>query len=373
MFYLRSALWFAALFLISLSSPAISLLTNYFNQPESVVFDPLRNRYLVSNKGNGNIIALTPDGTQSVFFSSLGSVRGMVNVHDTLFVASDSGVVGIDMETSAILMTITLPGMQFLNDICADSSGNLYVSDSQANKIFLVDVSIQTGSSLIIAGVPGCNGLLYRQSTNSLLVCLWNYPGKIQEIDLNTLTMSTLIETGLDGCDGLAVDEAGYIYISSFNEGTIYRYDPMFVFPGELVSQGHEAPADIFYNIPFNILAVPNFNGNSVDLLMVGPVTGEEVHPFQDPDNSNSFRLFNFPNPFNGHTTISLSIPREEIITLVIIDYSGKKVASLIQQGLVAEGHYRYPVATDLNPGIYWIVLTAESGTRLLRKIMVTA
>ncbi len=44
---------------------------NLLNNPESVVFDQLRCRYLVSNWGDGNIVSIDSLGNQAFFLTSL--------------------------------------------------------------------------------------------------------------------------------------------------------------------------------------------------------------------------------------------------------------------------------------------------------------
>ncbi len=358
------------LFFIVLTTQGISILQNYFNQPESVVYDHLRNRYLVSNKGNGNIIELDNNGNQSIFKTGLISSRGMVIVDDMLYVACDLGVVGLDIETARIRMIIPIPGMQFLNDICADASGNLYVSDSDASKIFKVDVSSQRASALISKGVSGCNGLVYKEQSNSILVCLWSYPGTIREIDLTTLEIETVAQTYLDGCDGLTIDGSGYIYVSSFISGSVYRYDPKFLMPREIISAGHEGPADICCNTLENLVIIPNFDDHSVEFIPVAPVVIPD--DLKTDSGQMDMALSNYPNPFSSKTTISFYLPEDKILSLNLVDHSGRPVSKLIDHRLYSQGTHRIHFSTNsLNPGVYWLFLTTNQGERKSRKIVV--
>lgn len=252
---------------------------NLFNQPESVVFDVKYDRYLVSNKGDGSIVQVntidahetvgTPSPVFEYFNTELSSIRGMHILNDTLFVASDSGVVGFDLVTAAKVMTVKIAEASFLNDITSDSKGFLYVSDSSASKIFKVDPALHTYSIFVGSGLPSPNGLLHDENNNRLIVCTWQFKAPIFEVSLDTGTVNQLIKTGLHNLDGLAFDSNGFIYVSSWGTNSVYRYDPDFNHPPVQVSKGHKGPADISYNEQDNLIAVPNFNANRVDYIEV--------------------------------------------------------------------------------------------------------
>jgi xylan 1,4-beta-xylosidase len=61
----------------------------------------------------------------------------------------------------------------------------------------------------------------------------------------------------------------------------------------------------------------------------------------------------NFPNPFNGSTTISFSLPSKSEVSLKIFDISGREVASLVD-GKRASGEHRVNwIASSVSSGIY--------------------
>ena len=93
-----------------------------YNNPESVVYDSVRNRYLVSNVGGGNIVQVNSDGSTSYFSTVLTRTLGMVIIGDTLYVADITGVVGFDLSTSQRIRTIPISGMDILNDITTDGT-----------------------------------------------------------------------------------------------------------------------------------------------------------------------------------------------------------------------------------------------------------
>lgn len=250
---------------------------DFFKNPESVVFDEPRDRYLVSNKGNGKIVQVNTidrnEGPQTAapifeFFSEeLTSIRGMTILNDTLYVACNAGVVGFDLITATRVMTVEIAEAAFLNDITSDSDGMLYVSDSSGHKIFKVDPLLETYTIFVGSGLNSPNGLLYDEQNNRLLVATWRFNAPIFEVDLDTGAVNEILKTGLTNLDGLAFDSEGNVYVSTWGNNSVYRFDPDFSLPGERISQGHKGPADISYNAKDNLIAIPNFNSHRVDYL----------------------------------------------------------------------------------------------------------
>ena len=86
---IRSVLLIAVIGILAIPLTAES--QNLLNNPESVVFDSLQNRYLVSNWGNGAIVEIDSTGAQSYFSVALAHVAGLHIVGDTLWAASNNG------------------------------------------------------------------------------------------------------------------------------------------------------------------------------------------------------------------------------------------------------------------------------------------
>ena len=86
-----------------------------------------------------------------------------------------------------------------------------------------------------------------------------------------------------------------------------------------------------------------------------------------------------FPNPFNGETTITVGVPRMENpvpVTLSLYSIHGARIATLLRDTSLSPGFHRFRwEGTDAhhNPvasGIYFLVLTAGDGHRLVQKII---
>jgi sugar lactone lactonase YvrE len=252
--------------------------------PESAVYDAARNRYLVSNYSNGAIIAIDETGTQSVFTGAKASSAGLHIVGDTVYVGCGSqGVAGYNLETAALVMDVIIPGSVLLNDIDADTSGNLYVSDPYANRIYRISLSDHS-YSILLDPIPWPNGLAFDAQSNRLLACT-SITRFIYSINPEDGSYFGLANVGVGHLDGLAFDNAGNLYVSAQGPDAVYRYESTFLEPIKLISKGHNAPADICYDRLNEILVVPNILGHTVDfidfsqpdLFLVGQVVSESV------------------------------------------------------------------------------------------------
>ncbi|MEJ2495531.1 MAG: hypothetical protein P8Y79_14535, partial [Ignavibacteriaceae bacterium] len=173
-------------------------LDNLLNNPESVVFDSLNNRYLVSNWADGNIVVINSWGQQEYFNTELEQTAGLHIVENILYVASsigvNTGIIGFDLLTGTIVFDVDITEKQLLNDITSDNSGNLYVSDCEADKIFKVNISNMTYSIFVESGLGYPNGIYFDKYNNRLLVLNGELPyNPIIAVNLTDSSVSTIV------------------------------------------------------------------------------------------------------------------------------------------------------------------------------------
>ncbi|MBN2105643.1 SMP-30/gluconolactonase/LRE family protein [bacterium] len=240
---------------------------NLLDNPESVAYDAKRDRYLVSNKGSGHIIAIDNRKRMKLVNKSEPSVRGLQVLGDRLYAVSDRGVAIIDLVSGETVRVIKIYGARFLNDITVDDQGNLYVSDMAGNKIYRIRLRDYYISILTAEHLVKPNGLLYDGENKRLLVCSMRPSSPIQAVDCQTGVVTTVLNTFLSNLDGLARDAAGFVYFSSWTNGAVYRIDLKKRSAPELVSKNHDGPADIFIRKVADVLVVPNFRSNTVDFV----------------------------------------------------------------------------------------------------------
>jgi len=262
-----------SIFTILLLFPALLSGQNLLNEPESVVYDSLYNRYLVSNWGDGNIIEIDMDGNQAVFCTLTGSSLAGLHIDgEILFAAANDGVnpglTGINLHTGEIIKVIYFAGQRTINGIVTDTSGYLYITEWENYMIFKVDFEAGTYTTFVDTDLGEPNGMYFDAPNNRILVTSWLSDGQpIKAVSLEDSTVSTVVATGIVSLDGLTRDPFGNCYFSSWATNSVHGYDSNFTGPPEVISSGHTSPADIFYDKFHHVIAVPNFNADRLDLI----------------------------------------------------------------------------------------------------------
>ena len=252
-----------------------------FIAPESAAYDPVNNRYFISNYGDGNIIEIDSNGIKYYFKKGLAKSLGMIIQEDILYVISNfKKVTGFSIVDTSESFEITIDEAMFLNDITGDDNGNLYVTDSNTKRIYKVKNDLKSYSTFWNRDLAGPNGILYNKYTHSLIVCNFTENALIQSINLKDSTISVLDSTKFNNLDGLTIDNQGNVYVSFWDSGSfktgfthngsVYKYDNAFKNSPQLVTSNLYGPADIFYNAYKNELIVPLLLGNEVKYIFIG-------------------------------------------------------------------------------------------------------
>lgn len=361
--------WF--LKLVGILSVAVILCTglafpqNLFNGPESVAFDSLQNRYLVSSYYDGNIVQVDSDGNQSYFCTGLGHCLGNTIINGILYVSTgDSLVMGIDLATAQIVDIFGLSAYNGLDGMTADTSGFLYVVDT-GGRIFKVDLASGAYSVFANSGLsPGLQDIIFDKENNRLLAVPFYQNAPIQGIDLSDSSVYVVVNTSFGNFDGITRDQFGNTYVATYaNPGRIYRYDPDFALGPELISSGHSGPAGIDYNQRDNILAVPNFYANTVDFIPIGSSSAGDLEIAKSIE-----MLRNYPNPFNAYTVIEFSLDVPQNVILEIYDILGRRIETLSNSDYKAGTHRVTWKTNDTPSGIYYCRIGSNENV-LVRKI----
>ena len=71
-----------------------------------------------------------------------------------------------------------------------------------------------------------------------------------------------------------------------------------------------------------------------------------------------------YPNPFNPETTVTISIKREQVVTVELYDMTGRRIKT-VSQGWLPAGITRFRIdGTDLPSGAYLVHLSGENGKK---------
>ena len=239
---------------------------NPFSGPESAIYDAERDRYFVTNALNGRIVEINSDWDTTFYHTAIPRVLGMVIVDDTLYVTNAARIMSYNLVTDAVHRIYQISGGSDLNDITCDGKGYLYITNNSAGLVHKLNIDDGT-NSIIASGFYLPNGILYDSVNDYLIMCSFGYHAPIRSISLDGSSVSIIESTPYNDLDGLTEDNDGNIYVSSWGENAVFRYDRDFSEPPQLIVEGLAGPADIYFNKINNILVIPNWQDNTVDFL----------------------------------------------------------------------------------------------------------
>jgi len=194
------------------------VLSHELSYPETVVYDPGRDVFYVSNflsDGAQSISRLTTSGRIACreWITGLTQPTGMAVHRDTLFIVERGNLVEVDISKGQIVKKHPVPAPGFLNDIALDAEGNVYISDSQKGEILKLSngqfASWRSGPELgQVNGLHCANGKLYVGVSAD---------ASLKSIDLKSGEIKTVakLERG-SNVDGIEADEKGNILVSDF-------------------------------------------------------------------------------------------------------------------------------------------------------------
>jgi len=286
--------------LVLIVSVGNTMAQNLLDGPESVAFDSLYNRYLISSGRDQSIVQIDSNGTQSYFVTGLPEfAAGNCIVGDTFYVALRTMVLGFDLETAEQVMNITDSRyFRSVDGVTADTSGYLYVLSTQSGVIYRIDLSNHSYSEFATGFTIGAQDIFFDERHNRILVATFAVGHPIQAVSIPDGTISTLISPAPGRFDGITMDGHGNVYAASYADMSIHMWDSTYSNPGIIISTGHNQPAGIDYNRRDDILAVPNFGGNSVDLIQCNVPSIQYVGQVLDDSGGDN----------NGHADISESV-----------------------------------------------------------------
>jgi DNA-binding beta-propeller fold protein YncE len=237
--------------------------------PESVIYDENNDVLYVSNlnyeprvkDGNGFISRVSTSGEilDLKWVEDMSSPKGLGIYEGKLYVSDIDEVIVIDIVQGEIVERIVIDGAKMINDISIDSQGNVYVSDSDNNNIWVISDGVV--SNWLSEGLNKPNGLLV--DGDRLMLDNMN-AGEFASIDMATKQIS-IISEGVGAADGIArVDTKGHFLVSDW-DGRVFM-----IYPDgskEVLLDTRDAEtgaADIDFIPKMNLLLVPTFYKQTV-------------------------------------------------------------------------------------------------------------
>ena len=262
--------------------PLQAFTLSHFESPESVVVDPEDGSYYVSNvnglpslkDGNGYISRINRNGSLVIqkYIGGkdgiLDAPKGLALIGKELFVADIDSVKVFNKKTKKLVRNISLTefNVKFLNDLAVDPQGVIYASETTNNQIFKINTKKNYEATLYKQGreLGHPNGLLFNPKSKELMVLSWE-TGQLLEIDY--LGRIHVLKKGLKTLDGMDYDGDGNLYVSSFDQGEIYKIPYFGRGAVSTYLSGLRGPADICFDRKKEELIIPSFTGNTVSTL----------------------------------------------------------------------------------------------------------
>jgi sugar lactone lactonase YvrE len=242
-----------------------------FRTPESVLYDPVRNRLYISNYDRFNpsytnvkqsISLVQPDGSieKKDWITGLTNPSGMVLYKSKLFIVERKSIAEFDTESGGLIKRHPIPNAVFPNDIAVDKAGNLYISDSGKSVIYrFADGAFEEWFSGDQLKNP--NGIFIHK--NRLLIgntgdhCL-------KAIDIASKEISRITCLGNGTIDGIKVDKNGNFLVSHW-EGRLFKVTASGKVSKILDTTGPGFNiADFEYIASKNLLVIPNYSKEKV-------------------------------------------------------------------------------------------------------------
>ena len=251
-------------------------LNNGLAQPESVVYDENQSLLYVSNvqghpmekDGQGYISIVSLDGIMlksQWVVKGLNAPKGMAIVGETLYVSDIDALVAININEGEVIARYELEEAKFLNDVTADKTGNVYVSDMLTNTIHcLCNGKFETW--LHDDDLISPNGLVAEDTR--LIVGTWGImtdgfatstAGHLKAVNYTDKKITSLGSgEPVGNLDGVASDGAKGYYVTDWMLGKVFHFDADG--KAQEIMQLNAGSADHVYLKAQKLLVIPMMN-----------------------------------------------------------------------------------------------------------------
>ncbi len=243
-----------------------------FKIPESITLDTRNNYIYVSNingepdvkDSSGYItrVMLSGEIIDTLPIANLNAPKGMTVAGQTLFIADIDRIVVYNIESQTVTKIYQPEGAEFLNDVASDADNNVYVSDTKAGCVFKISQQGEVQKLFADSLCAGANGICRADAKIAMAAA-----DRIITIDPLNARRRVFAKLHFTP-DGLKYHNDSTFIASDFL-GNIFAVTQK---ECRLLVNAREGvnAADFEYLPQQNILIVPTFFNNTIDIYQIG-------------------------------------------------------------------------------------------------------
>lgn len=256
-----------------------------FSQPESVVYNPEKNVFYISNingipnekNGVGFISIISLDGKiiNKKWIQDLNAPKGMAIFSGFLYVSDIDNLVKIDIENGKIINRYNASDSIFLNDVAVDDKGNVFVSDMMTNTIYQLHEG-ELKPWIHDTKLENPNGIIVED--NKLIVASYgknikkdfstDVTGHLKAINFVDKSINSIGKGNpIGNLDGLESDGNGNYYATDWMDGSLLfiKSDGNF----QKLLDLNQGSADLEVILDKDMVIIPMMNNNTVSAYKI--------------------------------------------------------------------------------------------------------
>lgn len=352
-----------------------TITTNASKIDDDIIFDAAGNLY-GSNYVGSKVYKRTPDGTETVFVTGIGSPNGMAfNDDGTIVLAANTGnklyKLFPDGTKEVLIPSISGPsGM-----LRMPNSDTILVTTYLQHKIWKL---APDGSLIDYLSHPQFNGpvgLCYDDAGNLYVA---NFSDrKIFKVTPNG-EISFLTQPPLGQNIGFLAYTHGFLYATAFNAHKIYKIDldgNYNVWLGSTLGTTDGNAAVAKFNQPNGIR--PSSTGDTLYVSDFGSKKVRMITDLNGTSHSNNlvgpeWNLKVSPNPVDQNALITFELQDPTLISLSLYDIQGRLVQTILPETNLSAGEHQCLMQkNDLQAATYFLHLRSGEGQNRVHKVLV--
>lgn len=224
----------------------------YFNAPNASAYNPINNRYLITNQGSGEVLQIDRAGNKTLFAKNLKSPRNIafhkLPIGYAVLVLDSNRMVIYDTSGN-LIGTETISGIQQIQDCAYDSIAQvLYTTDRVRGCIYKTTFDKSAPhtphTTLWVSNITKPSAILWQKSKNRLLLVQDTLNSGLIAVSISDSSVQTLRSLNINKAMGLAEDMQGNLYIASVGDKYIYQLNKYYS-GSPKVLLGEPKPGDI--------------------------------------------------------------------------------------------------------------------------------